>query len=102
MSLLNAINNTGLMTNIKERVKLISLDQNVNHEVVNLKQVTTKFGRQILVEFSECAAFLPKRVADAITDECLTELNSKKLVLIIKEHKQTPNGLTPLVELIEV
>lgn len=90
------------MSGVKERVKLISLQQNINYNVVKLFKLNTQFGRQILVEFDECTAFLPKRVSDSIDDQCLLELNTKKLVLIVKGQKQTKNGPTPLIEFIEV
>lgn len=90
------------MNAVKERVKLISLQQNVNYNVVKLFKLNTQFGRQILVEFEECTSFLPKRVSDSIDDQCLLELNTKKLALIVKGQRLTKNGLTPLVEFIEV
>lgn len=90
-----------MMTDIKGRVNLCSLEQGVKYPVIKFIKCETQFGRQILAELEECTAFLPKRVSVAIDDNCLVDLNKKQLVLVVRGHAKTKNGSTPLVEINE-
>ena len=102
MSSVSEINKTGMMTDLQTRVKLNSLQHNVNYPIHKLIKCETQFGRQILAKLEECSVFLPKRISNAIDDACLEDMNKKQLMLVVRGQIQTKNGATPLVEFIEV
>lgn len=99
---LASLNSTGLLldnTNAgKKFIKPGELGLDIEHDVVRLSAINTKFGRAIACELQNNTVILPKRFATSLTDEAIVELNAKNLIVIYKGSCPTKHKPTALIE----
>lgn len=99
------LNATGLMLQDdghnatgKRSIKPIELGLNIEHDVVHLSAIQTKFGRAIVCELVNSTVILPRRFSSLLTDADIDELNSKNLIVVYKGSCQTKHNPTSLIE----
>lgn len=67
----------------------IDLEVDKEYKIIEIKHVKTRFGPSVVVELLEGNVFLPKRLTESMTDECIKDLLSDNgSVLIFKGKKQ--------------
>lgn len=103
MSFLSELNSKCLLTApLKKKIKADELVVGEVYKVECFKRITGAYGPCILAELESGVLFLPKRYATLITAEKIPELNQQSLGLVLKGFKATPNGSTPLLEIVNV
>ena len=99
---LAALNSTGLLKKNgdsgKKFIKPIELGLDIEHDVIRLESINTKFGRAISCLLQDSSVILPRRFATSLTDESIAELNTKNLVVIYKGSCATKHKPTALIE----
>lgn len=99
---LSNINAVGL-TNYSNKPLLKIKDMVINtpYVLVNIKSVSTPFGRSIMVETDDNVIFLPQRLAHELNEEQVTQLNMMKLSLVFRgmsaSGKANPASLVEFV-----
>lgn len=102
-SFLRELNSKGLLkTPLKPKIKPEELTVNEVYKVVNFKRISGAYGPCILVEIADGIIFMPKRYSSLIPDEKVSELNQQQLGLVLRGFKSTPNGSTPLYEIVNL
>lgn len=79
MDALQQLNKLGAQAGLETR-RLKDLPVNQPFPVENLQRIETRFGSRIVCQCQEFLVFLPSRFA-SISDEALTALNSRSLVM---------------------
>ena len=99
---LSALNSTGLLqdnTNfVKKFIKPVELGLDIEHDVVRLEAIKTKFGRAIACELQNNSVILPRRFATSLTDADIVEFNTKSLIVVYKGSCPTKHKPTALIE----
>lgn len=84
------------------RRELASLELNVGYHILGMRNVTTRFGRSVVVDMEDQGVcpqtpekrfyvYLPKRWSDLYTEEQLHAVQPCKLTLKVTSHTPLPN-----------
>lgn len=86
MDFLKEINQVSHLEETLPRIPVSSLQINKKYIIRKCSVHETVYGRQVMLHFDEFCSFLPRRVADSITDEKVSDMQN--LVMIFLGMKQ--------------